>query len=662
MADIKKRIGAFLGSLLLIFALILTILPITIVAYSDYPLSSSDTEIASALDYLRNNQAIQGDIGGFATSAWVTMAIAAAEEDPHDWKVGSNPSIVDYLEAHAGEANLSKATDVERMILAVVAADENPTNFGGVDFVAALGEFYDGTQIGDASLLNDDFWGVMALISAGESPSTEIVANSVSFIENNQNDDGGWSWGVGQDSDVDDTACAVMVLIAAGESSGSNAITNGLNYIKSQQADDGGFLSWGATNADTDSWAIDAIVAAGQDPTSTDWTKNGNTPVDDLLTFQQSDGSFYWQSGAPGMSVPKTTAYAIQALLGKSYPVKVLEPEEGVSVYVRVEGQSNTIWKGNVTVSESDITADNSGETYHLSDPTALGALDEASNHEERFPYYVTDEYGGLYVKSINGEEPSGMSGWMYRVDYRSPSVGAEQFILGETTPPDPPHEEVLWYYGAWDAAPLKISGNKTEVDVGEEFAVTVNAYNDTTHDWPPCANATVHADQDYTTADNGTVTISVDHNVTLHIFAEKEGCIRSDKVTVIVGEGSIQPPSSGEVDLTAEIIPAISIEVSPDSIDFGDGLGPGDISDEYAVTIENAGAWEIMVTAEVADEADNLYVNGIRLDGSLWNLFQAIISRGDLMASQVSLHVPEDYDGVGEKTGTLTFWAEAAP
>ncbi len=349
-------------------------------------------------------------------------------------------------------------------------------------------------------------------------------------------------------------------------------------------------------------------------------------------------------------------------------PVSVPE----ASVYVRVEGQNETIWSGNVTVDGSDITADNSGETYHLSDPTALGALDEASNHEERFLYYVSDEwyetYGTLLVNSVAGEAAHDECGWMYRVDYYSPSVGADQFILDETTPPDPPHEGVLWYWGGWHGtwpdvwteAPLRISVDKAEVDVDEEFTATVEVYSDDTHDWSPCEGATVHADQDYLTSADGAVTISVDHDVTLHIFAEKDGCIRSDKVMVIVGEGTIQPPSSGEVNLIADIIPAISIEVSPDSIDFGDGLGPGDTSSGHEVNITNVGAWEIMVTAEVADEADNLCVNGIRLDGGLWSLFQAIISRDDSTATQVSLHVPEDYAGVGEKTGTLTFWAEA--
>ena len=659
MSSIKKDFGVLASLLLALLLISSAVLLVPALAQLDYPFDATNTEVASALDYLRSEQTDNGDIDGFGTSAWVTMAIAAAGEDPHDWKVGSN-SIVDYLAANAGDA--TTVTDYARMILAIVAVVEDPTSFGGRDFVNLLKGQYNSGQIGDASLLNDDFWGVMALISASESPDSEAVANSVAFIKNNQNDDGGWSWGVGADSDVDDTAAAIMALISAGENQNSTVIQNALAYIKSMQMDNGGFESWGATNADTNSWTIDAIVAAGQDPTSNDWIEDSHTPVDDLLTFQQDDGSFYWQSGTPGMSVPKTTAYAIQALLGEPYPVKVLEPEEGMSVYVRVEGQSSTIWRGNVTVSESDITADNSGETYHLSDPTALGALDEASEHELRFPCYVTDEYGGLYVKSINGEEPSGMNGWMYRVDYRSPSVGADQFILGETTPPDPPHEEVLFYYGAWTDLPLKVSGNKTEVEVDEEFIATVTKYSDETHDWSPCEGAIVHADQDYTTGEDGTVTISVDHDATHHIFAEKENYIRSNKVTVTVGEGTIQPPSLGEVALTATIIPAISIVVSPDTIDFGDGLGPRDISPEHEVTINNVGAWEIMVTAEVIDEADDLYVNGLRLDGSLWGLFQAIINRDSSTITQVSLHVPEDYTGVGEKEGTLIFWAEAAP
>jgi hypothetical protein len=283
-----------------------------------YPFSSIDTEVVEALNYLRNAQKTDGSIENFVTSSWAVMAIAATGEDPHTWKKGG-PSIVEYLKANKGLLDLTKATDVARYILSMTAAGEDPRNITETDYVAILEGLYANGQIGGESLLNDDFWGVLALVSTKTANST-IIQNSVNFIKSNQNNtDGGWNWAVGGTSDVDDTAAAIMALIAAKESASSKVIVNALSYIKSKQMDNGGFESWGATNPGTDSWAIDAIVAAGQDPTSTYWTKNGKTPVDDLLTFQGADGAFRF----PGPSPRKewATSYAIPALVGKPYPI-----------------------------------------------------------------------------------------------------------------------------------------------------------------------------------------------------------------------------------------------------------------------------------------------------------------------------------------------------
>lgn len=532
-----RDIRLFSGSFLLILGLILAVLPLPAAAYGDCPLSVYDTEVAGALDYLRSSQTAQGDIGGFAVSGWVIMAIAAAGEDPHSWKTaGGNPSIVDYLEDHTGDTDLCKATDVERMILAIVAADGNPRDFGGVDFVTELEALYDGTQVGEAALLNDDFWAVLALVSAGESPGSEIITSSISFIKNNQNGDGGWSWGVNQSSDVDDTACAVMALIAAGESQNSSVVTNGLDYIKFQQADNGGFLSWGTTNPSTDSWAIDAIVAAGQDPTSQAWTNatSNNTPVDDLLSFQNAtDGSFPDWSGNPS---PWITSYALQALLSEPYPVKSLELEQ-LPVYVRVEGRNETVWNGEVIVSDSWITADNSNMTCHLADATALGALDEASKAGE-FDYTVHYWEGlGLAITSIKGVgDWAAGPWWLYRVDYRVAKVGADSFILNETSPPAPPHQEALFYISTtWSELPLKISVDKIKITAGGTFTANVTQYDDANSSWIPCPNVTVHADKDYVAGLDGEAAIRISSAGNYQVFAEKDGCIRSDKVDVRV-------------------------------------------------------------------------------------------------------------------------------
>lgn len=58
------------------------------------------------------------------------------------------------------------------------------------------------------------------------------------------------------------------------------------------------------------------------------------------------------------------------------------------------------------------------------------------------------------------------------------------------------------------------------------------------TQAWAPLEGATVHADTDYTTGTDGTAAISVDHDATLQVFAEKDDFIRSDKIMVTVGSG----------------------------------------------------------------------------------------------------------------------------
>ncbi|MCD6599474.1 MAG: hypothetical protein J7L19_02725 [Dehalococcoidia bacterium] len=654
---IGKIIKSKFLSLLLALSLLLPCLATTpAMAAGPYPYSTGDSEVSDALGYLRVQQGSDGSIGDFATSAWAVMSIAAAGEDPNNWQVGSNPSIVDYLTTNAGSA--SSINDYSRMILAIVATSEDPSNFGGVDFLSLLQSAYDGSQIGDSSLLNDDFWGVMALVAGGEDSTSAIIQDSISFILTNQNGDGGWSWGVGQDSDVDDTAAAIMALIASGQSPNSTPVTDALAYIKSTQTDNGGFESWGSTNSATDSWGIDSIAAAGEDPTSAGWQSGlGNDPVDDLLTFQNADGSFNWTQATPS-NIALMTSYAITALLGVPYPVAVLQPQQGVTVDIRIEGQSSTVWSGTVTVDDSTIIDDQGGQ-HNFAEPTALGALDEASQLGG-FPYAVQDTAYGLYIYSINGEEPAGMAGWMYRVDYVSPMVGAADFILDQTTPPSPPHQEILFTYSEWGQAPLKVEVDNANPGVGDIFTVTVTEYDDDTSTWSPTASATVHADQDYTTSQDGTAAITINSNMTVEVYAQKDGYIRSNHVTVVVGDGSAQPGDEKDLSMKAHIIPAISFSISPCNINFGD-LGPRDTSDPVTVTLTNEGAWNLSITTTVTDTAQDLYVEGLELDNVKWDIFSTTVMRDDTANCIATLTVPEDYTLTGRQDGTLIFWATDA-
>jgi len=105
----------------------------------------------------------------------------------------------------------------------------------------------------------------------------------------------------------------------------------------------------------------------------------------------------------------------------------------------------------------------------------------------------------------------------------------------------------------------------------------------------------------------------------------------------------------SEEVSLGADILPAIEFTVEPGSIDFETG-GP------HTVTITNNGAWNLSVACCVTGP----YAEGLKLNGEPWDLFNATIERDGYREIDVTLAVPESYNGVGG-SGTIIFWAAEA-
>lgn len=308
--------------ILVIFFCILSLLlsvtiPIRITSASstDYPLHPSDEIITKAVEFLKHKQNEDGSIGGFAVSAWAAIAISTTNENLTNWT-----NLLHYLRNSLNLIEENRVTDWERMVLAIVAFNQNPRNFTGTDFIEKIENFFDGNQIGDPSNLYDDIFGILALISAGVDRDSPIIQNVQLHIRKKQNSDGGWG-------DVDTTAAAVMALVASGESTNSFSIHQALSFLKSNQRNNGGFNAWGTTNTASTAWAVNAIVAAGDDPTSKEWEKDGTTPIDFLISMQRKDGGFNWSENQ-NMNPEWMTAYVIPALLGKPYPVKVLEIQE----------------------------------------------------------------------------------------------------------------------------------------------------------------------------------------------------------------------------------------------------------------------------------------------------------------------------------------------
>ncbi|MHC1625499.1 MAG: cohesin domain-containing protein, partial [Methermicoccaceae archaeon] len=99
-------------------------------------------------------------------------------------------------------------------------------------------------------------------------------------------------------------------------------------------------------------------------------------------------------------------------------------------------------------------------------------------------PVTATDAYGNYYVTAINGETASGANGWMYVVNYESPSVGADGMELN-------PSDSTIWYYGSMTAKLSRLI-MPASVDSGTPFQALVEYYNSSTDSWEPLEGAYV--------------------------------------------------------------------------------------------------------------------------------------------------------------------------
>ena len=271
--------------------------------------------------YLRSQQQDNGGISGFSgVTSWSIMAFAAAGINPDTLsKNGLSP--VNYLANNIPDSE-SSATTWERDILAITAAGKNPYNFNGANYVSNLESYFNNNQLGNTSLVNDDIFGLIALIAAGENSSLDKKEKVLAFILSQQLADGGFSWSVGSTSDTDTTAAAIQALVSA-EKAGINnnnlngAITKAQNFLKSLQNADGGFPYLGGDNSNTatSAWATMAINALGINGEVKD---KANTFIRNM---QEENGSFKWQTSTLGETF--TTSYAIIALSGNKWPIKV---------------------------------------------------------------------------------------------------------------------------------------------------------------------------------------------------------------------------------------------------------------------------------------------------------------------------------------------------
>jgi len=569
--------------------------------------SVGKADMATSISYLQSQN----------QNAWITQALVAAEV--------TNPNI-SYI-----DTNTTDLMTAVKNILVLAALDSQDTETMNA-LLSVIQNNITENQLGSSDLLNDDFWGVMALASVGQDDYLPSLKN---FILSHQNSDGGWSWSVDGESDSNDTAAAIMALLDAGLSSSATEIVNALDYLHNTQNSDGGFAYDVDSNSDgaSTAWVLSALNKLEINPSS--WSIEGNNPLGFLQSLEQQDGSYLWLPSDDQGSV-MVTAYSVLALSGKSYPLNYVDLSEETQISgidLRIEGPESTVCLA------SNLEADN------VLDLLGVGA--EVCG----FDYQVDNSAYGAYVSSIDGIAASGMDGWQYFVNWHSgnEAAGDYQLVSGD---------EVLWAYGGWPLYPAKVEVNAVSLSNNESLLVSATYFDGS--DWRPQAGADIHiGSEHYQANEAGQLTITMSQDGIYPVWAEMaEQYIRSNRVYVTVGNGV-----SETVDLSVNIEndsggsgndDTIAFSVSQSSINFGN-MSPGQ-SAQTTISLLNTGSTGIYIEASII--GDSVFTNYTSLDQVAWEDYNINLSRDDSSSVNIGLDLPADIGASGQQSGQLIFWA----
>lgn len=245
--------------------------------------------IASALSFLLSQRTSEGLFSSALLTEWGAIGLA---------RTGTSlQSFESYLQRPSSSSN---ATDYERLAMARSAL--------GLPITSEITEIvsrFDGTQIGDPGLVNDDIFALIPLSHAGYSSSDPLIRSVVTFMLTRQSEEGSWG-------SVDLTAAAIQALYPFRSVAGvSSAMNRAKGFLRKTQQETGCF-----GNTFSTSWAIMAIHTLGEAPQ--DWKgASGVSAYTCLRSLQSTDGGF--ESSRDSSTRIWATAYALPALQGLTW-------------------------------------------------------------------------------------------------------------------------------------------------------------------------------------------------------------------------------------------------------------------------------------------------------------------------------------------------------
>lgn len=272
--------------------------------------TTASAELDASIAWLIDQQQPDGGwTDGFSAGSGPTadavFALASAEVDVHTVESTDGNTALDFLETYLSENEDFTGAAIAKTIIALVAAGEDPTTFADVDLVTWLLDTQD-----EDGVFVDDMTGIfghclitIAIYNADGNMMEETNAESIEAanlaLTTLQNEDGGFGFAFGSASDTNTTAVCLQALAISEEEEIESAIGAALEYLGQIQNEDGGWPyqnpSDFGTDSDTNSTSLvaQALIATDVDPDA--W--NTEDIATYLLSLQNDSGAFGFNAG-----------------------------------------------------------------------------------------------------------------------------------------------------------------------------------------------------------------------------------------------------------------------------------------------------------------------------------------------------------------------------
>ena len=175
------------------------------------------------------------------------------------------------------------------------------------------------------------------------------------------------------------------------------AIDEGLARLSTLQRNDGDFASWGTVNSESTAQVLCALAALGIDPqTDGRFIKNGNTLIDGLLKYRNSDGGFGHTNTSFDSMGNDQASYALAAYW------RYLNGFRSLYDY-RDKWDTVTRGKIDAAVSAIDAVGTANATDYKPAIRVALSVFSNVPENEKRYVYNYSELL--LAIEGIGGED-----------------------------------------------------------------------------------------------------------------------------------------------------------------------------------------------------------------------------------------------------------------